>query len=285
MDDGLRLFYRTIGEGPQTLLIPVAAYLEEALLPLASSNRRLVFYDLRARGRSESGDRSVIGLDRQVADVEALRRALGIDSMAIIGWSGPGMEMAVYAMRHPERVTRLVQVAPVAARDEPHNPRAYEIRAERTDSAALAELRARRDAGEFADDPAAHCRALWEVIGPVNFADPRRMAEVPDVCRYPNEYPDSLNLVFGPLLESFQGYDWREEIAELDVPRLVIHGLADAFPVEGSREWVPPGSDARLLVIEDAGHFPFLERPLVFFPAVEAFLRGEWPEGAEAPPQ
>lgn len=285
MDDGVRLFYRTVGDGPQVVVIPVAAYLEEALLPLASSDRRLVFYDLRARGRSDAGDRSLISLDRQVADLEGLRGGLGIDSMALIGWSGLGMELAVYTMRHPERVTRLVQMAPVAARDEPHNPRAYATRAERTDSAALATLRARREAGEFRDDPAAYCRALRDVTAPANFADPRRMADVPDVCRYPNEHPDSLSLVFGPLLESFRGYDWRDEVANLDVPRLVIHGLADAFPVEGSREWVPPGSNARILVLEDAGHYPFLERPLVFFPAVNAFLAGGWPEGAEGSPE
>jgi pimeloyl-ACP methyl ester carboxylesterase len=35
-----------------------------------------------------------------------------------------------------------------------------------------------------------------------------------------------------------------------------------------------------LIVLEDAGHFPFIERPDVFFPAVDAFLDGEWPPEA-----
>jgi pimeloyl-ACP methyl ester carboxylesterase len=34
-------------------------------------------------------------------------------------------------------------------------------------------------------------------------------------------------------------------------------------------------------VIDDAGHFPFLERPDVFFQAVETFLRGSWPRDLE----
>lgn len=63
-DDGVRLFYRTIGAGPLNVVIPVGFYLEEALLPLARAERRLVFYDPRARGRSEAGDRSRITLDR-----------------------------------------------------------------------------------------------------------------------------------------------------------------------------------------------------------------------------
>jgi hypothetical protein len=48
--DGVRLHYRTVGNGPQDVVIPVALYLDSLLLPLASPDRRLIFYDLRARG-------------------------------------------------------------------------------------------------------------------------------------------------------------------------------------------------------------------------------------------
>lgn len=280
-DDGVRLFYRVVGSGPLDIVIPVAHYLEAPLQPLARADRRLVFYDLRARGRSDPGDRADVTLDRQIADLEAVRTSLDIDSMVLIGWSGLGMEMAVYTMRHPDRVIGLVQVAPVAARDEPHNARAYATRVARTDTVALDVLSARRERGEFANDPAGYCRALNEITGPASFADPTFRDSIPDPCRFPNEYPDSLGPLFEALLGSFQGYDWRTEIARVDVRRLVIHGAQDAFPVAGSREWVPPGSNARLLVIDRAGHFPFVERPDVFFPAVEAFLGGEWPVGTD----
>lgn len=278
MDDGVRLFYRTVGDGPQAVVIPVGFYLEEALRPLASEGRTLVFYDPRGRGRSEAGDRSAITLDRQLADLDAVRAGLGVDSMAVLGWSGLGMETFVYTVRNPDRVTRLVQVAPVAARDEPHNAAAYRLRAEQLDTAALASLDAARERGEYDDDPAAYCRALGAITGLANFADPADVEAAPDVCRWPNEHPDSLAMIWPSLLGSFQGYDWREEAAGLRVPRLVIHGAADAFPVQGSREWVPVGSNARLMVLEEAGHFPFLERPDAFFPAVDRFLGREWPD-------
>lgn len=280
-DDGVRLFYRAIGAGPIDVVIPLGLYMEDAHAPLASADRRLIFYDPRARGRSEAGDRSAITLDRQVADLEALRRGLGMDSMALIGWSGLAMEMAVYAMRHPERVTRMVQVAPVAPRDAPYNMQAYRTRIGRTDTAALAAVRARRQGGDLADDPAGYCRALRVITAAPSFADPAHLSATPDPCRFPNEYPDSLNLVFAPLLASFRGYDWRDDLSRLTMPRLVIHGSEDAFPLEGSREWIPAGADARLIVIAGAGHFPFVERADAYREAVEVFLRGGWPEAAE----
>jgi hypothetical protein len=98
MDDSVRLFYKAVGRGEHDIVIPVAFYLEDALRPLASQDRRLVFYDPRARGRSEAGDRSIVTIDRQIADLESVRASLGIDSMTLLGWSGLGMEMFVYAM-------------------------------------------------------------------------------------------------------------------------------------------------------------------------------------------
>jgi pimeloyl-ACP methyl ester carboxylesterase len=279
-EDGTRLFYKTIGDGAEQVLVPVGLLLEEALRPLAKDGRRLVFYDPRGRGRSDSPDTLRISLDHQISDVEAIREGLGIERMALIGWSGLGMEMVVYAMRHPDRVTRIVQVAPVAPRNTPHNERAYAERASRIDQEAAARLEKRRARGEFAGDPAGYCRAQAALNRGASFADPARAAEVPDVCGYPNERVENLGPLFRALLGSFDDYDWRDDLEALDVPRLVIHGVDDAFPVEGSQEWVAGHASARLIVLEDAGHFPFIERPDVFFPAVDAFLDGEWPPEA-----
>lgn len=280
-EDGTRLFYKTIGNGPEQIVVPVGLFLEEALAPLANDERRLVFYDPRGRGRSDSPDTLRVSLDHQISDVEAIRNGLGIERMALLGWSGLGMEMVVYAMRHPDRVTRIVQVAPVAPRNTPHNDRAYAERESRIDQDALARLDEREAAGDFEADPAGYCRARTAITRVASFADPARAAEVPDVCGYPNEWAANLGPLFRALLGSFGDYDWRDELASLEVPRLVIHGADDAFPLEGSREWVEGHPGARLIVLEDAGHFPFIERPDAFFPAVDAFLDGEWPPEAQ----
>ncbi len=38
--------------------------------------------------------------------------------------------------------------------------------------------------------------------------------------------------------------------------------------------------DARMLTIGDSGHYPWIERPEVLLPALDAFLSGRWPDGA-----
>ena len=48
---------------------------------------------------------------------------------------------------------------------------------------------------------------------------------------------------------------------------------ADIVPLEGSEAYERLIPDARLLHLPGVGHYPHLERPDVFFPAVDAFLR------------
>jgi len=280
-DDSVRLYYRMLGEGAQTVVIPVALYLEDLLAPLARPGRRLVFYDPRHRGRSTRGELVRVSLDRQIADLEQLRAGLGIERMALIGWSGLGMEMAVYALRHPDRVTRLVQVAAVPPAARIMREAGGDRRAERTDRAAIAALDRRFEAGEFSHDPGGFCRARRRLTDPSNFADTTLAVRVPDPCRWENEWPVNLWPYFTALLGSFGDWDWTDEIAGLDLPRLVIHGREDGIPLAGARAWAAGFPNARLLVLSPAGHFPFIERPDAFFPAVDRFLSGEWPAEAE----
>jgi pimeloyl-ACP methyl ester carboxylesterase len=276
MDDGTRLYYQIAGEGQEVVVVPMAMFLSDALAPLADG-RRIVFYDPRNRGRSDAADLVTVSLDRQVLDLDQLRAALGIERMALIGWSGLGMEMAVYAIRHPERVTRLVQVSavpPSAAMMAEFGDR----RSERVNQAAVEAVDSLAEAGAI--DPGEHCRRRRALTSPASFADPSLADRVPDPCRHENEWPVHLWPYFDALLGSFAEYDWRPALRDLTIPRLVIHGREDGIPLEGGRAWAAGFPTARLLVLSPAGHFPFLEQPATFFPAVDRFLDGAWPEEA-----
>ncbi len=106
---------------------------------------------------------------------------LGIERMAVIGWSGYGMEMAVYAIRHPDRVTRLVQVAPVPPAARIFREAGGDRRAARMDTAALAALDRRLRAGEFANDGGGYCRARNRLTLPTNVADATPGTVVPPI--------------------------------------------------------------------------------------------------------
>src|SRR6266508_6370253 len=91
-DDGARLYYREVGKG-DNVVVPVAVWTSPHFDALAREGWRIIYYDPRGRGQSDVGDLKSVSLDRSVHDLEELRARLHIEKMALIGWSGYGLEM------------------------------------------------------------------------------------------------------------------------------------------------------------------------------------------------
>ena len=72
------------------------------------------------------------------------------------------------------------------------------------------------------------------------------------------------------------------DLANVQVPVLGVHGTKDrSAAYGGGREWALLLPNARLLTIENAAHAPWIEAPRTVPGAIQTFLEGEWPEGAE----
>lgn len=282
--DSVRLWYRAVGSGSRTVIAPNALFHGDRLDSLAEDGWQVVLYDPRGRGRSDSVPAGKISLAHNLADVDAIRSAVGADSAALIGWSGMGMELFVYALRHPGRVTRLVQLAPVGPRWDPWSDSLVASRRARTDSAAAAALETRVRAGAFAADEAGLCRARARVYVPPTFGDTALARLAPDVCDLPNEWPARSSGYWEAFMPTLGRFDWRGDLGRVSIPRLVIHGERDNTPLEGNREWVAGQPAARLLVIPGAGHWPHYERPGQTLRAIREFLGGRWPPGSAAVP-
>jgi proline iminopeptidase len=81
------------------------------------ARHRAVLFDQRAAGRStphaseEGVHWASIDMDHHVADIEAVRRHLGIEQWIVLGLSWGSVLGATYAERHPDRVTAVVLAA------------------------------------------------------------------------------------------------------------------------------------------------------------------------------
>src|SRR6185436_2559135 len=110
---GLHLYYRILGEGAETVVVPNANWLSELLQPLAEG-RRLILYDPRSRGRSSAiTDARYLSLEDDVADLEAVRRYFGLERLSLLGASYHAAVTAQYALENPERVERMLLVCPI----------------------------------------------------------------------------------------------------------------------------------------------------------------------------
>lgn len=280
--DAAALAYRTIGAGPDTVVVVHGfqgnghGYLGPDLEPLASRGRVLVFYDQRGDGHSGPvADPATLALDTHVDDLEALRRELGLGRLTLLAHSGGAAIAIRYAERHPGRVARLALVAPLPPARDPFAAATMRAFAPRLDSAVRARATALQATLPTATDPAAVCRAVAAAVVPrAYFADPRAAARMRgDFCA---GRPEALRTQ-PARLAAFQRSlpaDWRPIARQVRAPTLVVHGDRDAIPVVAAEAWVQALPSARLLVIADADHLPWVERPERFFSAVSDFLAG-----------
>jgi proline iminopeptidase len=282
---GLHLYYRVLGEGEETVVVPNANWLWEPLQPLAEG-RRLILYDPRSRGRSSAvTDRRHLGLDHDVRDLEAIRRYFGLESMSLLGSSYHAAITALYAADNRERIERMLLVCPIT----PRQPGEW---AQETPSSevliyppGIPRLEEMRREGIDETDPVAYCRAWFTYfLLPAQMGEPEAAARFPldDVAVFPNEWPrHTMTLYFDHIVPKMKAWDFRPLLHALKFPLLVMQGTDDLVPIEASRDWAAHGGNARFLRIEGSGHHPYIEKPDEFFPAADLFLKGDWPQAAE----
>ena len=114
--DGVRIAYAEVGQGPP--LLKTANWLNHLeydwespvygpLLHAIAADHRLIRYDARGNGLSD-WDVQDIAFEAFVHDLEAVVEAVGLKRFSLLGISQGCAVSIAYAVRHPERVSRLV---------------------------------------------------------------------------------------------------------------------------------------------------------------------------------
>jgi pimeloyl-ACP methyl ester carboxylesterase len=280
--DGAKLYYSIYGHGRDTVIVPGGMLLEEALGPL-SSELTLVFYDPRGRGRSDwIADAKRLTMADELRDLEAVRGRLGISRAGVVGFSYWGLMTALYAADHPERVTRLAQLGPVAPDELTVSRYAPVEGRQRSDSAAVRLARARAAASDTADF-AAECRRWYSANLPVLLGDPATASQVSTAfCAYENESPSRFQWRVDKTMRSLsRHWDFTKQAAAIRAPTLVVQGDLDfAVSPDGARRWAELIPDARLIMLAGAGHLAYVERSDRVLPALARFFAGQWPPEA-----
>jgi len=67
-------------------------------------------------------------------------------------------------------------------------------------------------------------------------------------------------------------YDIHEKLSAITCPTLILHGETDPTPVAALEDIRDRIENAKLVVLEECGHFPFIEAPAAFFREIKSFL-------------
>ncbi len=282
MPDGVRLYYRKLGTGPE-VLIPNGLYLAGDFERFAA-RRTLIFYDVRNRGRSDTvTDPSKLarGVDQDADDLDAVRRHFGIERLDAIAHSYVGVIAGLYAREYPAHVNRIIMIGPMQPNATTKYP-AHLTNADATLAAVLSRLAELQENRSPDQDPQQACEKFWSALAPIYVADPADAAKIKwSRCDLPNER-SFMSYFNASILPSIQRLRFSlENLAAARAPVLVIHGVKDrSAPFGGGLDWAMLFPNARLLTVEKAAHAPWIEAPELVYGAIEMFLDGQWPAGA-----
>jgi proline iminopeptidase len=261
---------RIVGEGPTIVVLHGGPDFDHSyLLPeldRLAENFRLVYYDQRGRGRSADGVRPEdVTLTSEMGDLDAVRRHLKLEAMAVLGHSWGGVLAMEYASRHPERVTHLILVntAPASHHDaEVFRLYLRSIRPagdiEAMDALAASDAFQAGDLHAELDYYRIHYRPGLVATSQLDRLIPRLRAHfTPERVLLARAIEQRL------YLETWSSptYDLLPRLRHLAVPTLVLHGERDFVPVALAERIAGAIPDARLVVIPGCGHFAYLEAP------------------------
>lgn len=272
MTEGIEVHTEVFGDpgpGRPVVVVPCVGHGPD-FAPLAE-RAVVVTYDARNRGRSTPVTvANRVGFEIEVADLERVRLSYAVERPSLLGWGYHAAVVAAYALAHPERIDRLVLVAPL-----PTNSHAAPGEARSPSPQALAEVDQLEADGGRERDPEAVSRAWRRAYLPTQVGDPAAIERITDTSGLPNEYPWHAAAGLIGVLGDLGPYDWRGLLRELAVPLLVVAGTADQEPIEHAAEWAELAPDGRLLTLDGVGRYPWAEAPERFADVVGRFLTGE----------
>jgi 3-oxoadipate enol-lactonase len=212
---------------------------------------RVVRVDVRGHGASAVPPRPY-ALDALAGDIAQLLQGLGIRKAHWVGLSMGGMIGQAFALRHPDRLGKLV-IANSTSSYGPEGRKMWEARAKMVEDGGVAAIRDMVASRYFSDDFRARQPAAVDQVM-------QRFAQTPKEG-------------YLGCCDAIAALDYSKDLARITAPTLVIAGGADAGTPPAMSEALARGiPNAKLAVIPGAAHLSAVEKPAEFNALVREFL-------------
>ena len=240
----------------------------------------LVYYDAFGRGKSDTAiNVTDYSLERDVEDLEALRKAMGFSSITVLGHSYGGVVAQAYAIEYPQNVSHLILANSFHSYlmwQENCDNSNHEIKTNYPE--VWADLMKAREQGAVSSDQIhqdIYSRVPYGFLYAYNPENFKRSGRKP----YPNSFNSKLYYQMvgrdGDFLvgNDIGNFDFRKQLKDLKMPILIYGGRYDRVAVPWMmvkyKEYCP---QAKFFMFEKSGHNPQVEEPEAMFKLIREFL-------------
>jgi proline iminopeptidase len=266
------LFVNVIGQGYPLLFMhggPGQDHTSLLAFQPCADQFTLVFYDHRCNGRSNGAAVTSMTWENLTTDAEALRQSLGFEKWAVLGHSFGGNVALEYALRYPQSLSHLV-LMDTGGDQWWVNQNAPELLAKRGYSASAVQAARRFYNGQVT--PSEYYTTVMKFLSAYFYRNLLLALahEVFSSGQSPKLRPEATIFGYNQLLK---GWTVMDRLSEIQAPTLVLAGRHDfLFPTEHQAALAAGIPNARLEIIERAGHNPQMERPAEVIEAIRNFM-------------
>ena len=277
------VYYNKVGTGSEVVIVLAGMYLADEFKRLKNKKRTIIFYDQRGRGNSNRiTDKEKLGIDHEISDLESIRIHFKQKKVSLIGWSYSGAVVALYSIKYPQHVDRAIQIGPIPPRKDPYWEQFIKTNSSRFNENDKKTIENIYERYQDTDNTKEFIKQYYRIAHKTLFYKEvieNKFRE--DFYTLENERPNNvLKFVLPNIIQSLGDWDFLSNLSNVEVPFLTIHGSYDAIPIASAKEWSKYLPQGKILIINDAGHLPWLEKQESFYKAVDIFLSGNWPVGA-----
>ncbi|HKW87502.1 MAG TPA: alpha/beta fold hydrolase [Candidatus Acidoferrales bacterium] len=257
--NGIDLFYSSRGDGKRTVLLvhghPLNHTMWRPQVEYLSANYRVVVPDLRGYGKSSlpEGSRET-RLETFAADNLALMDSLGIQEFVLGGLSMGGQIVLEVYRQAPDRIQALLLADTFAGLDSAERRQWRFTTADRLEREGM------------------KAYAREELTKMITSANAQR---VPEVAAHVMQMMTTTPArgAAAALRGRAQRADYLPLLHKLHVPTLVVVGREDVYtPLALAEQLCDQIPEAKLAIIENAGHMPNLEQPAAFNSVLASWL-------------
>ncbi len=267
----------SIGSGPEALLLVHGGpgmscdYLRESHARLAGDRYRVVAYDQLGSGASDRPDDPALWtIGRFVEELEAVRIALGLSKVHLLGQSWGSFLAIEYALTRPDRIKTLIVCD--GAADMPQLSGEMERLRSALGVDTVTMMHRHEAEGTF-DHP--EYRGAMDVL---TWRHVCRLQDWPPALlrSVSNVNAQVAGTIVGPNDYVFRGnlrhWNRMPDLGRITQPALVLCGLHDELTPTCARRVHEALPDSRIKVFQNSSHTPFLEEPEEYFGVLQAFL-------------
>lgn len=268
------IYVKTEGHGEPLIMVHGGPGLDHSYLQPhfdgLLDHHRLIYFDQRGAGRSSADlDEESMTFYNMVADIDAIRKELGYETVSVLGHSFGTLLAMQFALDYPDRVNKLILVNPVGGSTEYMDgyQQILEVRATDEDQQERKEI-LESDAMKE-NKPEAYQRLFYNTFK-AHFYDRSKLNDLN--LWFPQDMAGRQQLLKHLAVEmgSFNLYD---RLSELQKPVLIAHGDFDVIPVYEAKILHGHLPDSELTVYENTGHFAFIEAREQLINDIREFLQ------------